>query len=661
MNRNAVLISAPFGPLNLPSIGLTLLKGVADTRGFSSDICYLGMDFAQCVGVKFYNSISAGYPSNTTLAGEFLFATYFYGKSDEEIEGFFAQHLFCENKDARPSLAKQFGDASFHQQFLSDYRNAIARIPEWVVKSARMLAGRGAQVYGFTSMFQQNMGSLAVAKMLKQLRPECLIIFGGPNCERPMGDAMLEEFRFIDMICSGEGEDAFVSVLEFIKSNGATKLHSNIRCAQIQYCNKNGSQEALQQQRTNLELLPPPDYDDYFFQLSLLPHSNDDISARVLLETSRGCWWGERSHCSFCGLNGASLAFRSKSPEKALSEIRVLRNKYPTVAISVVDNIIDYKYFKTLLPLLSQENINIELFYETKANLTKTQLRMMRSAGISRIQPGIESLSSSVLKLMRKGVKAIQNVCLLKWCAEEGIKPEWNFLWGFPDENPEDYEEMASLVQYLRHLMPPNASARIRLDRFSPLYENRANEPIENVKPHTAYFSVYSISESRLNDLAYYFTFDYKRQLNVASYTSALDCEIEKWQIDYPKSYLVYSSTSNGVFVFDGRNKEKHKILQFPKICKHILQACEKPISPKSLMDDPSCCEDYESVGSFLKLLVQQGILLQIDDLLFNVAIELTAAQSYPSLGFRALVDDLIKLDSKESEDAVVLEVHHVR
>ena len=35
---------------------------------------------------------------------------------------------------------------------------------------------------------------------------------------------------------------------------------------------------------------------------------------------------------------------------------------------------------------------------------------------------------------MRKGVTALQNLRLLKWCAEIGITPAWNLLYGFPGE-----------------------------------------------------------------------------------------------------------------------------------------------------------------------------------------------------------------------------------
>jgi len=648
----AVLVSVPFGPLNFPSIGLTILRDFAKQRGFAVEIDYLGMDFSKQVGVKFYNAISAGYPSNTDLVGEFLFSTHFYDRKSNAIEEFITEHLSLEDGDTRSTLAKKFGDLVFHTEFLDRYRDAITIIPTWVMKSAQNLANRNADVYGFTSMFQQNLGLLCMARELKKLRPECTVVLGGPNCEYPMGRAIIEEFQFVDFVCSGEGEDAFVSVLEFVESDETSKLHQNIhfRAAHNSCCAITDSAT----QATNIELLPPPNYDDYFQQLELRTNRNE-ISPRVLLETSRGCWWGEKSHCTFCGLNGSSMVFRSKSAEKALSEILQLHEKYPSAPISVVDNIIDYKYFRTLLPLLAQKDIDIELFYETKANLTKAQLSTMRAAGISRIQPGIESLSSSVLHVMRKGVKAMQNICLLKWCIEEGVKPEWNFLWGFPDEDPSAYEAMAVLVQHLQHLQPPNASSRIRLDRFSPLYENREQQPIANVRPYNAYYKVYDVPEARLNDLAYYFCFDYVRQSDVNSYTKNLAVQIGKWQSEHSAAYLIYSATPGGALIFDGRRKDRKKVLHFADPVGDILQICEKPTSIRSLIEKLSKNTSSMQIDDLLGELIEYGIILSVDGLLLNTAIELTSAQKYPNSGFSNFIGDLVELDNKTSNDVVTI------
>ena len=42
------------------------------------------------------------------------------------------------------------------------------------------------------------------------------------------------------------------------------------------------------------------------------------MSPTLLIETSRGCWWGERNHCTFCGLNGSSMSFDEMAPGRAL-------------------------------------------------------------------------------------------------------------------------------------------------------------------------------------------------------------------------------------------------------------------------------------------------------------------------------------------------------
>ena len=59
---------------------------------------------------------------------------------------------------------------------------------------------------------------------------------------------------------------------------------------------------------------------------------------------------------------------------------------------------------------------------------------LLKRAGISFIQPGIEALSSSLLKLMRKGVSAHQNLALLRYARCAGVHLVWNLLCGFPGD-----------------------------------------------------------------------------------------------------------------------------------------------------------------------------------------------------------------------------------
>ena len=94
----------------------------------------------------------------------------------------------------------------------------------------------------------------------------------------------------------------------------------------------------------------------------------------MMFETSRGCWWGAKKHCTFCGLNGATMAYRSKSPARAFDEIRQLVSHYGVTRVECVDNILDNRYISTVFPRLAASGLGIELFYEVKANLRQGQL-----------------------------------------------------------------------------------------------------------------------------------------------------------------------------------------------------------------------------------------------------------------------------------------------
>src|SRR5205823_5236271 len=130
-------------------------------------------------------------------------------------------------------------------------------------------------------------------------------------------------------------------------------------------------------------------------------------------------------------------------------------------------------------------------------------------AGVKQLQPGIESLSTPILRLMDKGVTGLQNVRLLKWCEEIGIRLDWNFLYGFPGEDPAEYEQLSDLVPSLMHLRPPSGLGRIRLDRFSPYFDQPDANGMVNVRASAAYRHIYPLKPTELDRLAYFFAYDY--------------------------------------------------------------------------------------------------------------------------------------------------------
>ena len=82
-------------------------------------------------------------------------------------------------------------------------------VPEFLTVAADELLGDKPRIIGFSTVFQQNVASLVLAKILKARDPSLTIVFGGGNCDGPMGAALHECFPWIDVVVRGEGERVF--------------------------------------------------------------------------------------------------------------------------------------------------------------------------------------------------------------------------------------------------------------------------------------------------------------------------------------------------------------------------------------------------------------------------------------------------------------------
>ena len=106
------------------------------------------------------------------------------------------------------------------------------------------------------------------------------------------------------------------------------------------------SSYAPAQRQHALGSLPIPDYDDFFAAAHELELPSTVAGAEVSIpfESARGCWWGAKHHCSFCGIFTGQLAFRSKSPERVRHELDALADRYGVPTLFAVDNIMDQRY-----------------------------------------------------------------------------------------------------------------------------------------------------------------------------------------------------------------------------------------------------------------------------------------------------------------------------
>src|SRR5256712_10858922 len=133
------------------------------------------------------------------------------------------------------------------------------------------------------------------------------------------------------------------------------------------------------------------------------------------------------------------MELRAKAPAQVFEEFTVLSSRYNTTRFRFVDNIIDMKYVDELFAKFAAERLDLEVFIETKSNLSKRQIQTLAHGGVKSMQPGIESLSQNQLTEKKKGVSPPQNLQTLKWRLYSDIHPAWNLLLGFPREDNEDH------------------------------------------------------------------------------------------------------------------------------------------------------------------------------------------------------------------------------
>jgi magnesium-protoporphyrin IX monomethyl ester (oxidative) cyclase len=512
------LVHMPYSDLEWPGLGLPLLASYLRQRQISTRVFYGSLDFAGAIGLDLFNAISAAPPDS--LLGEWTFASAAFPDDagvEDPYQDWLATQLPVDQRFA--NLRRLYGEDGG----LSVLRAVREATPAFTNALARQVLALEPGIVGCTSMFQQHCASLALLRRIKELSPATVTILGGANCEGSMGEASHRCFPWLDFVMSGEVDAFFAEFCSLILAEGAEAAGRKAPEGVFGPLDRASRRHREAPPRAVLHRLDEaaiPDFDDYFAALAASP-VGDRIFPGIVFESSRGCWWGEKNHCTFCGLNDEGLVFRSKSPQRVVDEIIGLWEKYGTGWLVATDAIIDSRHLSTVLPALAAREDRPFLFYEVKANLRREQVQLLSRAGVRTIQPGIESLHDGFLKRIVKGNRWFTNVQLLKWAQEAGITVNWNFLAGAPGEPGRWYDELAGWLPAIYHLEPPGIDAlvTIRYDRYS-VYHSRPDDFGVSLVPNRAYGLVYPLSREDLADLAYFFEDEHE-----ASTRASLDSE----------------------------------------------------------------------------------------------------------------------------------------
>lgn len=541
--KPVALISMPTLSARFPSFQLALLKPTLERAGIPVQTFSLFMYFGERIGWRVSETIADVWPC---MVGEWIWTkAAFGGEIEPRDDRYFKayEHIFKAICSRAGCTVKRF-------QKIRD-----KHAPEFIDDCAETVDWSRFSLVGFSIVFQQTLASLALAKAIKQRYPGIPIVLGGASLEDDIADEIMRECPQVDYIHCGDAELSFPEMVKRLDRGQSMEGVRGVmwrNLGKTEYAGRAPNFAAMDE-------TPLPDFDEYFYARREGGYEDyeDACEPMIPIETARGCWWGEKHHCTFCGLNRSGMEFRAKSPEQVLDQLDRLSRKYGVFSFNAIDNIMAPEYTDKLFRRLAEANTDLEIHYEIRPNLSRTQLGRMRKGGLYSVQPGVESLATNVLKSMRKMTTGMRNVELIKWCTYYGISCMYNILMRFPGETEEDYRMQAALVPKIAHLQPPWGIVKARADRGSPMFTEPETQSIRRLKPALCYDYIFPKSFN-LERVSYYFDHEMDNVVDEKHYDDLLE-GVSQWQQSWAgngRPFLRYRKAFSSILIEDGRRRK---------------------------------------------------------------------------------------------------------
>ena len=604
--KPVALISMPTLSARFPSFQLALLKPTLEREGIPVQTFSLFMYFGTQVGWRINETLSDVYPC---MLGEWIWTKAAFGDFTDN-DGYFEAY-----RDSLDGIAYKAGCT------LDDLRRlretAAPAFIDWCMKSVDWSR---FGVFGFSVVFQQTLASIALAKALKQRYPHIPIMMGGATFEDDIAEEIMKGCPEVDYVHCGDADETLPVAIRRLYSGQS--MHG---MPGMMWRNKDGGDRIAYAGRapnlSDMNKTPVPDFDEYFYARKEGGYHYCDQAQGVLLpiETARGCWWGVKNHCTFCGLNRAGMEFRSKRVDNVIQQLDELSRRYGILDFNAIDNIIEPEYIDQLFNQLSAANTDIRIHYEVRPSLSRAQLKQMRKGGLFSIQPGVESFSTHILKLMRKHTTGVRNLELIKWSTYYGINNLYNILLRFPGETLEDYRAQCDVISKIPHFQAPWAVAKARADRGSPMYAEPETQSVTRLIPSACYDYLFPKDRFDLNRVSYYFEHEMDNTLQDHEYNEIFEA-VDVWQNRWrqrPRPYLRYRKAWATILIEDGRNCSP-RTTTYSDDYANLYEYCADARSRK---DIAAKFEDAPWVEGALEEFVDKDLMIHLDKRYLSLAL----------------------------------------
>ncbi len=605
------LVSAPWPVFSRPSIQLGTLKAyLADVfPDLTVAAHHFYLSVADGIGYRQYQALS-----KKTWLAETVYAALLYPERLADIE-----KLYRKKQGRGSPLADV------------DLETIAGRVRDISDRFVRDVNWKEFRLVGFSVCLCQLTASLYLIRRIKAVSPDTAIVTGGSTLSLETGQGLMQVFPGIDAVVVGEGEKPLAGLIRYFREGGDNReIPAAPGVVTRQTPERTGTASFCQ--LGTMDDLPMPDYSDYFELLASLG-APATFFPTLPVEISRGCWWqsarprgaGSFSGCAFCNLNRQWEGYRSKRPDRVVSEIDTLTIKHQSLSVAVMDNTPPVKTTPAAFASMTRLKRDFEIFCEVRASTTRQSLAVMKAAGLNSVQIGIEALSTGLLKKINKGATAIRNLEIMKNCEELGIANSSNLILCFPGSDEDDVAETLRNIEFAAFYRPLKL-VTFSLGLGSPVSEDPRRFGIKAVYNHPHYAGLFPRHVCRTVPFAtraYRGDLTYQRKL-----WRPVRKRVSQWETSYkalhsaPSSLPVLSFRDGGAFLIirERRPGEDPVLHRLTGISRSVYLYCRRHRSEKKILTHfPGLTA--EKLRPFLKMMTDKRLMFEEDGKYLSLAV----------------------------------------
>lgn len=319
------------------------------------------------------------------------------------------------------SLAGSVRQAGFNPKIIDgaldpDYENSVARaIENCLCFGVSLLTG---------PMIRQ---AIDVSRMVRRLRPDLPIIFGGWHPSLLSEQTLQEDF--VDIVVRHQGELTLVEILRRLERGNPLDLIAGCWFKRDGRIHRNPDRPA-----TPIGNLPVPAYDLVDWDA----YESSSGERKLPYGTSIGCPYA----CTYCtDTVFYNRRFNPYGVEQVVDEVTDLVRRHRLDQVALIDSnfLVDVRRAVAIARGFVDARVRFRWTFQASTDLlcrmTDEEVKLLAASGVSHIGFGTESASPEVLRSMKKAHQHIPDMFeAARKCRQAGIRVTYNLIFGYPGE-----------------------------------------------------------------------------------------------------------------------------------------------------------------------------------------------------------------------------------